>query len=72
MPMIQYTISSFSITFEVPDNKTCYVQFTPYYRPVSADRLTYIDATLIKTERLNILQPVKVGSFADGLYELKP
>lgn len=63
--------ASFSVSFKVPSNKTGYVQFTPYYRTVTADKLHYFDATLLKTEKLNIKQPVKVGSFADGLYELK-
>lgn len=63
--------ASFSASFPVPANRNGYVQFTPYYRAVTADRIYYVDATIVDTVRIYITQPVKVGSFADGLYELK-
>lgn len=62
--------SSFSVTFSVPRGKTGYVSFTPKYKKITARRISYVNATVVKDEKIYIYQPVKAGSYADGLYEL--
>ena len=61
---------SFGTTYNVASGKIGYVKFTPMYRNITATRYNYFDGTLLNTENLTIKQPVKIGAFADGLYEL--
>ena len=63
--------SSFGISFNVPSGRIGYVVFTPKYKSITAERITYFDATIVNRTTINIKQPVKAESFADRLYELR-
>lgn len=67
--------TSFGVTFPVPSGKTGYVQFTPYLNRTTGELWATITngTTITKSKISNITahSPIKVGSTADGLFELR-